>query len=269
MLLRVFLLLLLASPAFAASGERVSIPSLDKRDPMLTGLLFRPATGKPAPAVVALHGCDGMFRAKDRKLYPRAQDWADRFVAMGFVVLMPDSFAARGVESACNASETRARARVERPRDVLSALAFLRTQRFVRADDLAIAGWSHGGSTAVAVVGERHGLEGVRTAVAFYPNCKPILARSDWHARVPLAIFLGAADNWTTPEECSRLAVRERLDLAIYPGAVHGFDAPNQPISTRAGVSTQSGTARIGTDPVARADAIQRVTARFLTALKP
>jgi dienelactone hydrolase len=263
------LLLLLASPAFAADGERVQVPSLDKRDPTLTALLFRPATSKPAPAIVMLHGCDGMFRAKDHALFPRARDWAERFVGLGFIVLMPDSFAARGVESACNASETRARARIERPRDVLSALAFLRGQSFVRADSLGIAGWSHGGSTTVAVVGESHGLEGVRTAVAFYPNCKPILERHDWQARVPLAMLIGDADNWTTPAECRDLAVRNRLDLTVYPGAVHGFDAPNQPITTRTGVSTASGTARVGTDPAARADAIGRVTARFLTALKP
>ncbi|GIL41239.1 dienelactone hydrolase family protein [Roseiterribacter gracilis] len=248
----------------------VSIPPLDKRDPALTGVLLRPASNKPAPAIVMLHGCDGMY-GKNGNLSARSRDWAERFVAQGYVVLLPDSFAARGVTSACNASETRARARVERPRDALASLAYLRSLPFVRGDALALAGWSHGGSTVVAVAGESHGLEGVRSAVAFYPNCKPILERRDWKAQVPLAMLIGDADAWSTPRECQQLAERERLDLVLYPGAVHGFDNPDMKRTTRTGITTPGGgtTAELGTDPVARADAIKRVTARFLTALKP
>jgi dienelactone hydrolase len=268
-LLTSLLLVLLALPAAAREPEEVSIPPLDKRDPVLSGLLFRPATKKPAPAIVMLHGCDGMYRKKDGTLNSRGRDWSARFVEQGYVVLLPDSFGARDVESACSGKELRARARVERVRDLLASLAFLREQRFVRSDSLGVAGWSHGGSTVLATIDKREGLDGLRQAIVFYPNCKPEVEKRDWQARVPVALFVGDSDEWAPLDQCRQLTVRHRLDLVVYPGAVHGFDTPGLAHTTITGVSTPSGTARQGTDPVARADAIQRVTARFLTTLKP
>ncbi len=50
----------------------------------------------------------------------------------------------------------------------------------------------------------------------------------------------------------------------------HGFDAPDSPLRVRQNVAgTRSGTATIGTDPVARADAIQRVPAYLAARLAP
>jgi len=53
------------------------------------------------------------------------------------------------------------------------------------------------------------------------------------------------------------------IDYVTYPGAVHGFDDPNLPLRQRKGLaftSDGSGTAWSGTDPKARADAIERVS---------
>ena len=52
---------------FAATGEKVFFPSLDIDGPTgkgvtLSGLFFKPdASSEVFPAVVALHGCDGMY----------------------------------------------------------------------------------------------------------------------------------------------------------------------------------------------------------------
>jgi hypothetical protein len=60
------------------------------------------------------------------------------------------------------------------------------------------------------------------------------------------------------------------LDLVKYSGALHDFDAPNMPVHMKAGITTTaSGGATIGTDPIARADAVERVSALLLAALEP
>ncbi len=83
---------------------------------------------------------------------------------------------------------------------------------------------------------------------------------------------MGAEDVWTPAAPCKTFldgAVgRGARSRRVYPGAYHGFDAPNQQrelpnYRTRAGV-----VPIIGTDPAARADALPRVPAFFARYLK-
>jgi hypothetical protein len=74
---------------------------------------------------------------------------------------------------------------------------------------------------------------------------------------------MGDTDNWTPPDPCRELAVAHSIPLIEYPGAVHGFDAPNTRRRTRTGVGLSAngdGNVEIGTDPKARAAAIGVVT---------
>jgi hypothetical protein len=60
------------------------------------------------------------------------------------------------------------------------------------------------------------------------------------------------------------------LDLVKYNDAGHDFDAPGMPTHTKAGLTTTaSGGATIGTDPMARTDAIERVTRLLAATLRP
>src|SRR5262245_5229087 len=93
------------APASAAEPERVSFPSADKEATRLDGYLVRPAGAGPFPAVVALHGCSGLWGRKNNVLSRRHADWGERLVAAGYVVLFPDSFNPRGVRSVCNATD--------------------------------------------------------------------------------------------------------------------------------------------------------------------
>ncbi len=73
---------------------------------------------------------------------------------------------------------------------------------------------------------------------------------------------MGSADDWTPPAPCRLLAERGAVRLVEYPGAVHGFDAPNMPRRTRTGVAYSArgdGKVESGTDPKARAAAIDEV----------
>ena len=71
-------------------GIRSAVISGDR----IQGYLAKPEGAGPFPAVIALHGCAGMPDTTKRKL-------ADELVAWGYVILLVDSFATRGIDHAC------------------------------------------------------------------------------------------------------------------------------------------------------------------------
>ena len=236
----------------------------------LEGWLFRPDGPGPFPAIVALHGCGGLY-AQDGELTPRHRDWAERLKRLGYVVLFPDSFSPRGLDENCDrtAHARHVHAAIERPRDAYGALQYLQTLPFVRPDAISLLGWSNGGTAVLAAaaaktearpVGTGHDF---RTAIAFYPDCRPTLEGGDWAPTLPLHILIGALDDWSPPKACADLAGRPfgtPIDLVIYPGAYHEFDDPDLKVQVRHGVSPAgSGEATVGTDPAARDAAIARV----------
>ncbi len=63
----------------------------------------------------------------------------------------------------------------------------------------------------------------------------------------------------------------EPVRYVEYPGAYHDFDAPNVPIRVRTGLAmtaNKSGQAHVGTDPAARAAAIDKVMRLLSAAFK-
>lgn len=86
------LALFLAPPARA--DERVAFHSLDGAL-TLTGILRRPEREGRAPAVVMLHGCSGLGSASGP--FALYRQWQDVFAAKGYVTLMVDSAASRGL----------------------------------------------------------------------------------------------------------------------------------------------------------------------------
>lgn len=262
-ILLVSLLLLLAAPAAAA--DRVTIPSADGT--ALDALLFRPAGEGPHPAVILLHGCGGRDDARGRML-PRDADWARRLAAAGYLVVAPDSFGSRGVGPQCTLRDREVRAARERRADALGARAWLAARADVRAESIALMGFSNGGSTVLHAADA----PGFAAFVSFYPGCRPLLGRSGWRPTAPLLLLIGAADDWTPAAPCADLAaLHPAIRFIAYPGAHHGFDAPDSPVRVREGMAmTASGTGRVhvGTDPAARADALARVPA-FLAAQLP
>ncbi|MBL8670684.1 MAG: dienelactone hydrolase family protein [Alphaproteobacteria bacterium] len=276
-------LTLAAVPALAE--ERVSFPSVDAdlaggQATRLEGRLYRPDGPGPFPAVVALHGCGGLFRREGKRrgeLTSRHADWAERLARLGYVVLLPDSFGPRGIEEICTIKQRPITARRERPRDAYGALLWLQAQPFVRPDRVALLGWSHGGATALWTIAAESPVRPAslprgtfRAAVIFYPGCSEPLkasAAGTWRAGVPFMLLTGEADDWTPIGPCRDLVAAaaargERTALHAYPGAYHDFDAPDRPLRERTGLAmARGGRAHVGTDPAARADAIVRVPA--------
>jgi dienelactone hydrolase len=86
---------LLTTAASAGSYERVRIP-IDEGQ--LDGVFYRPVGPGPFPAIVALHGCGGLWR-ENGTLSIRHSDWGERLAESGFIVLMPDSYGSRKLGS--------------------------------------------------------------------------------------------------------------------------------------------------------------------------
>jgi len=290
--------------AAEATAERVSFESLDL-DPetghpvTISALYFRPVT--PAnnasgrtPAVVALHGCGGMYSealARRDRLTLRHQAMADLLVAEGYAVLFPDSFNPRGRREICSLKLSEQRITQDNRRlDVLAALGYLRTRSDVDHSRIALIGWSHGGSAVLASINRRHPVVAqflaaetpadrfFRTAIAFYPGCiESMRTRFGYAPATAVSIFIGESDDWTSPKPCvalgERMAViKAPLQVRTYPDAHHGFDAPNmsRPIHLDVpnGVHPGQGVT-IAPNAAAREDAYGRMKQQLRAALAP
>jgi dienelactone hydrolase len=271
------LLLMASRPALA--WESIGFPSLDGpltggKPTLLRALLMKPGGAGPFPAVVALHGCNGLFN-KEGGLVAREAAWAQLLTLHGYVVLFPDSFGPRGVATDC---EGRVRAWAERSYDAYGALRYLQAQPFIIGERIGVMGWSHGGGTVIfaiapsSVARPADLLKGdFRAAVAFYPAWCWRLS-TDWKPHIPLLLEIGAQDDSIQPAPCieraeSAQAAGAPTQIKVYDGAVHDFDWPGDSPHT---ITFPSGkVAHYGVNNEARADALVRVLAFFDSRLKP
>jgi dienelactone hydrolase len=205
----------------------------------------------------------------------------DLLLGEGYAVLVPDSFGSRGHREVCTAKIGQNPITPMRRRlDALGALTFLTGRSDIARDRIALVGWSHGGSAALATINsrdrevaefrDRTGGPFFRAAVAFYPGCSVSLRAGErWQPAVPTRIHIGAADDWTPAKPCVELgeamaARSEPVKVTVYPDSHHGFDAPNGPVVHRTdvpnGVTPGQGV-HVGANPAAREKANAKVRA--------
>jgi dienelactone hydrolase len=200
---------------------------LSKSQP-LQGYLRQTNSTGPSPAVVLLHSCNGDWQRLDAR-------WGKQISSWGYVTLTVDSFGPRGLKNTCSGG-----APIDLAHDAYRALNFLVQQRFVDPARVAAVGFSQGAWQVLSSV-ERGIIEQTspnkfRAAVAFYPNCLGF--KGD--LTVPALILIGELDDWTLAKECRNMVdgrddwgiSRQRnegvpIQIIVYPGAYHGFDAPN------------------------------------------
>jgi dienelactone hydrolase len=266
--------------------ERVSFNSKDPASPtVINGLFFKPEKTGPGrlPAVVAMHGCGGMYSSSSSKresLSARHQQMAELLVSQGYAVLFPDSFRSRGTEEICTIENRKRKiTQKQRRHDAQGALAWLQSRNDIQTDRIAILGWSHGGSAVLATLNAskpevsgwslRSGTSPYfRAGVAFYPGCRDSLnSNTGYSLAAPITFFIGGSDDWTAPEPCIKLANKlknagEDASITVYPDAHHGFDGPSsQPrrrLEVPNGVNPGSGVTT-APNPAARADAYDRM----------
>lgn len=221
----------------------------------LQGNLYRRDGAGPFPAMVLLHGCGGVTRS--------VHSWAGWLRDQGYVALVADSFAPRGVFRICGG-----RGRPdpkERARDALGARGYLRTLGFVDGDRIGVMGWSHGARTTLETIAEAG--KSFQAAVALYPGCRGFAPPRE---TPPLLLLLGEADDWTPSKPCVELAESLRsagaaVAVTVYPQAHHGFDIPEAGVVGRRVPDARGGRgATVRYDPAAAADAHERLRA-FLT----
>jgi carboxymethylenebutenolidase len=220
----------------------------------LSGYLFLPQRqqARPAPALVLMHGragaystlADGVYTAAT--LSKRHVFWGQFWASQGYVALLVDSFGPRGYPSGfpIHSYEDRPDEVSEvtvRPLDAYAALAYLRTRADVDPSNIALQGWSNGGSAVLATM-EVSGLaashlapaNGFKGALAFYPACK-LQGRfaEGYRPYAPVEVLSGDHDEEVSAKRCKELVERSQaaggdIDIVIYPDATHDFDDPGR-----------------------------------------
>lgn len=191
----------------------------NNRELPVDGIIAKPDGKGPFPAIVLLHGSGG-FRP------PRCyQPALERIVGWGYVALLIDSY---------STGRWGGYSFLDQAVDAHAGRKFLSTLSYVDGRRIGVVGWSRGGgATLDAVTNDalfRIGDGGpFRAAGGMYPKC--ILDLND--VLTPLLILIGDADVKTPSENCRRILGQSdhgnTVDLHIYPGVGHAFDARWRP----------------------------------------
>ena len=271
---RLSLIVVLATAVAAGCAGKISFDNATPGTPQrIEGKLYKPDGRGPFPALVLLHGCQGVVR--------QTQTWAHWLRERGYVALVTDSFGPRNDPADCKegGESGPSTARFD---DAIGALRYLQAQPFVIPDRVASFGWSQGGLFAMSVINgptlERARARGVTlpragyaAAIAMYPGgceayVKELVIR-------PLLLLIGGADNWTPPQYCREMtaAMKARgadVTLVEYPGAYHYFDIVGQKKEVLKDIEQPYTPGTFGVtvayDPAAAADASRRLE-DFLT----
>ena len=257
----ILIILFVAPHASAQNLERVSFKSETGEN--IDGYLMRPKRAGRFRAIVALHGCSGLFK-RNGNLTSRHADWGKRFVRWGYVVLFPDSFGSRGYRSLCKIRNRPVRQK-HRKRDVQGARKWLAKQKFVQSRNISLVGWSNGGGTTIRLAYSKRGV-GFKRAIAFYPGCTSMSKKNKLRRRLPLTILMGRDDDWTPAEPCQKLIRKWGGRIVLYQGAYHNFDAPNSRLRIRRSVAYSKrgdGIVHVGTNKKARTKAIAYMRSIF------
>jgi dienelactone hydrolase len=233
-------LLMITTAAGASAADLVTFKGEDQET--VTARLTKPEGRAPFPALILLHGLDGMDKYYDA--------WAERLASWGYVTLQMNGFGSRGKLCVSDPPSKRAR-------DICSAKSYLGGLTFVDPKRVGAIGWSRRGSSTLAALCARFSSSQkeypLRAVVAFYPYCFRSLASLEF----PLLILIGELDDFSPVAICRermpQKKTRHEVILKVYPSAYHGFDAE--------GVKTDYMGHRIQYNPAAAADSIVQVKA--------
>ena len=231
-------------------------------DGRMTVTMNAPAGPGPFPAVILMHGCNGLDWGTTRGMALHVS----HLVAAGFVTLVVDSYTARGFGSSCTSARKGVEATLFRQYDAVHALRHLQELPLVDPQNIFLVGMSQGGSVAARLAGrlssivrrEEHDEDPAkpwfRAFVAYYPWCPHLPDLLDR----PLLVLSGEKDDWTPSLGCfwhTAVVKGAPYDVKIYEGAHHSFDLPIR-IQSFAGHT-------VGGHPEAAADSRERMVEWF------
>src|SRR5688572_13259495 len=204
----------------------------DGRPTLLAGELRVPArAAAPVPALVMLHGSNGISRAHH-------QAWADFFNGLGIATFLIDSFAGRGIDGTVN--DQSQLGQLAMVYDAYRGLEMLAKDPRIDAARIGLFGSSRGAVASLYASMTRfqrmYLTSGASFAVylSFYPVCNRTYIDDISVAQRPIRIFHGTADNVAPISRCRTYVRRLReaghdVVLTEYSGAYHGFDSPIYP----------------------------------------
>ena len=197
----------------------------------ITGYLLLPPyeIARPVPAAVILHSSGG----------PSALEWnmARALGTIGIASLVVDSFGPRGISHSGQDQTRITEATIMA--DAFNGLALLAKDSRIRADRIAVIGFSKGAAVALysatAEIAQAVGrAQAPRFAahLAYYPWCGLNLYEPRGSG-APILIHMGEDDDMVSPAQCAAWvsAMRQSdratpIHLLLYPGARHGFNHP-------------------------------------------
>ncbi|QLG87190.1 dienelactone hydrolase family protein [Chitinibacter bivalviorum] len=179
----------------------------------------------PAPAVVLLPGCGGLY-AKDKQPAVRYARMASQLQELGFAVLMLNPERSITLKNRCQVSNIQQQKKEmkRRANEAQLAITWLKARRDIDSNRIAVVGWDNGASAALSLLNRTN--PGVRSAVVFYPNCRLLLG-ADFRVAAPTILLTGERDTLTPYAQCtelSRISGQSLFHLVSYPNARHDFD---------------------------------------------
>ena len=204
--------------------------------------LHKPEGEGPFPIVLQFHGCGGKKNLQAR--------WAAVAKSAGWAALIVDSYGHRGISkfqayaTVCTGLQLWGR---ERAGDLFAMMEWARRQPWIDSSRIVIAGWSHGGWTALDAMSmmpgrqienatRLHGLAeeplaGLAGAFVIYPyqGIGALAPSNGLRVDVPVQAIVGTADTVVGGKSVIRVLNRMQtpsapIDVAVFEGATHAFD---------------------------------------------
>ncbi len=197
----------------------------DGRSARIGGILQLPVASEKLPAVVLIHGSDGVGS--------RENGWAQELTDIGIAAFILDSFTGRGiVETITNQSQLGHLAMIF---DAYRALELLAKHPRMDSSRIAIMGFSKGGFVALYSSMRRfqrsYGPTNVEFTAyfPFYARCDTPFLEDEDVSDHPIRLFHGIADDYVPIAGCRKYVERLRLvgkdiQLFEFAGAHHAFD---------------------------------------------
>jgi dienelactone hydrolase len=181
------------------------------------------------PAVVLVHGSGGIGGGADA--------WARALNEAGVAAFILDSFSGRGI---VNTIEDQSQLdSIAMMVDAYRALDLLAAHPRIRADRIAVMGFSKGAVAAVFSAADRfksaYGSANTFAAhIGMYTPCNTRFTDDTKVSRVPIRLFHGVTDDYVNIVPCRDFvaelkAAGANVSLTEYPDTQHAFDTPTLP----------------------------------------
>jgi carboxymethylenebutenolidase len=212
----------------ALTSSEIKFASTDGA--VIGGYVTRPKGDVAHPAVVVIHGWDG--------INDHVRDVARRLAKAGYVALAPDLLSRQGGTSSFSSSEAAIAAGRKLDdemitKDLTGGINYLKGQSFVGVNKIGVIGFCWGGGKALLFTTRSKDL----AASVIYYGSNPRNLEDVKNISAPVLGQYGGADEPITSAvpklEDAMKRYGKSFDYKIYPGAPHSFNSDTSPRSYR------------------------------------